>query len=254
MDHHGSFKLALSQVVPSFFFGMLIIVGLAENFRARLAVFSPNDPVPYVLMGSVTAVITILAAYLCFRLLDPRLSSDRIVSAGTVARRKRLTVTLITAGACGASTALLLVSRLGILILTAILLLVILTHIRRFGRTIGRILRPGALPSVGDAWRFIEIYMNVLIGFTLLNASLDLLHHYSVLSEVQFGFGEGLRMLFDSLYFSVVTMTTLGFGDITPQADLAKIVTVFECLTGYIMFALAVGLVTRGVVSERDES
>lgn len=46
----------------------------------------------------------------------------------------------------------------------------------------------------------------------------------------------------DSIYFSVVTFTTLGFGDISPQTDLLKIV----CATEAILGAFIIGLVIAG--------
>ena len=36
----------------------------------------------------------------------------------------------------------------------------------------------------------------------------------------------------DSLYFSVVTLTTIGFGDFTPQTDLGKIFTIIYIIMG----------------------
>ncbi len=36
----------------------------------------------------------------------------------------------------------------------------------------------------------------------------------------------------DSLYFSVVTLTTVGFGDISPQTDFGKIFTIIYLFTG----------------------
>jgi voltage-gated potassium channel len=37
---------------------------------------------------------------------------------------------------------------------------------------------------------------------------------------------------FDAVYFAVVTMTTVGFGDVTPTSDAGKIMTVLMILTG----------------------
>ncbi len=37
------------------------------------------------------------------------------------------------------------------------------------------------------------------------------------------------------IYFSVVTLTTLGFGDIVPISPLARIITLCEVITGYLM-------------------
>ena len=36
----------------------------------------------------------------------------------------------------------------------------------------------------------------------------------------------------DSIYFSVVTLTTIGFGDLTPQTDGGKIFTIFYIILG----------------------
>lgn len=46
-----------------------------------------------------------------------------------------------------------------------------------------------------------------------------------------FHYVEGWRIL-DSLYFSVITLTTVGFGDFTPQTDFGKIFTIFYVLSG----------------------
>ncbi len=42
---------------------------------------------------------------------------------------------------------------------------------------------------------------------------------------------EGWRWL-DSLYFSVVTLTTVGLGDFAPQTDLGKVFTIFYIIVG----------------------
>ncbi|MBG7631255.1 MAG: two pore domain potassium channel family protein [Bacteroidetes bacterium] len=36
----------------------------------------------------------------------------------------------------------------------------------------------------------------------------------------------------DSIYFSVITLTTVGYGDFSPQTDFGKIFTIFYVLTG----------------------
>jgi hypothetical protein len=42
---------------------------------------------------------------------------------------------------------------------------------------------------------------------------------------------EGWRWL-DALYFSVITLTTIGYGDFSPQTDLGKIFTIGYIITG----------------------
>lgn len=47
-----------------------------------------------------------------------------------------------------------------------------------------------------------------------------------VIAGIFYHYVEHLRWL-DSFYFSVVTATTLGFGNITPKTDAGKIFTIF---------------------------
>lgn len=54
---------------------------------------------------------------------------------------------------------------------------------------------------------------------------------YSLLIVLLFGtifhhFSEGFRWI-DALYFSVITLTTVGFGDFTPSTDLGKVFLFF---------------------------
>lgn len=53
-------------------------------------------------------------------------------------------------------------------------------------------------------------------------------------------------VLGDCLYFSVVTMTTLGFGDITPQLWYAKMAVASQSLSSMVLFVLALGMVFGG--------
>ncbi len=50
----------------------------------------------------------------------------------------------------------------------------------------------------------------------------------------------------DLLYFSVITLTTVGFGDITPASQLARAVTVTEALTGQLYLVSVVAGVVAG--------
>lgn len=45
---------------------------------------------------------------------------------------------------------------------------------------------------------------------------------------------------FLSLYFSCVTVTTLGYGDFIPSGNFCRIVSISEAITGYFVFAVFV--------------
>ena len=57
---------------------------------------------------------------------------------------------------------------------------------------------------------------------------------------------EGWRLL-DSLYFIIVTMTTIGYGDFVPKTDLGKILTMLFSFIGVGMVLYLVSLVGRFV-------
>ncbi len=64
-------------------------------------------------------------------------------------------------------------------------------------------------------------------------------------------FVEGLKWL-DSFYFSTITLTTVGYGDITPHTDAGKIFTVFYVLIGIGIIATFANLFLKNAVSRRE--
>ena len=51
----------------------------------------------------------------------------------------------------------------------------------------------------------------------------------------------------DHLYFSFVTLTTVGFGDLTPIADLSRMIAVSEALIGQLFLVTVVALVVGNI-------
>jgi voltage-gated potassium channel Kch len=54
-------------------------------------------------------------------------------------------------------------------------------------------------------------------------------------------FAKDFSSIIQALYFSVVTVTTVGYGDITPQKTLAQIVCMYELAVGFIVIVFALG-------------
>jgi hypothetical protein len=51
----------------------------------------------------------------------------------------------------------------------------------------------------------------------------------------------------DSLYFCVVTLTTVGYGDMAPSSDISKVFTIFYILLGLSIVATCLGLLVGRV-------
>lgn len=64
-------------------------------------------------------------------------------------------------------------------------------------------------------------YRNLTISTIIILINGTIIYHYV----------EGWKLL-DSLYFSVITLTTVGYGDFSPQTNFGKIFTIFYILTG----------------------
>ncbi|MDP8966804.1 MAG: ion transporter [Cyanobacteriota bacterium] len=53
--------------------------------------------------------------------------------------------------------------------------------------------------------------------------------------------GEAFETFLDAFYFSVVTMTTVGFGDVTPVSEVGRLLTVLMILTGIALIPWQLG-------------
>jgi len=53
-----------------------------------------------------------------------------------------------------------------------------------------------------------------------------------------------------SIYWSVVTLTTVGFGDITPKTDLGRAISAVVMVTGYAIIAVPTGIITAELSQE----
>ncbi|MCK8484108.1 potassium channel family protein [Aliiroseovarius sp. S2029] len=56
----------------------------------------------------------------------------------------------------------------------------------------------------------------------------------------------------DALYFSVTTMSTVGFGDLSPQTNAGKIFTVFYILVGVGIFVSLFTFLARALLQSPD--
>lgn len=131
-------------------------------------------------------------------------------------------------------------------LISAFIIFLAVMNIKDFIGELKNILSPNtyATPSViGD---FFSFFINLVITFTVINLSINSLHIYNNVPQA-FAFGDGPAHVIDAFYFTVITMTTVGYGDITPQTIIARVLVSFECLTSYLLLGIMIGIVTRGI-------
>jgi len=93
-----------------------------------------------------------------------------------------------------------------------------------------------------------------LLWYTLVRARRKVLVFFSVILTLVLIFGalmyliegpeDGFTSIPTSMYWAIVTMTTVGFGDITPKTALGKLVTSLIILIGYSIIAVPTGIFT----------
>ena len=64
---------------------------------------------------------------------------------------------------------------------------------------------------------------------------------------------ESFDTFLDAFYFSVVTMTTVGFGDVTPISELGRLLTVLMILTGVALIPWQIGDLIRRLVKTANQ-
>lgn len=95
--------------------------------------------------------------------------------------------------------------------------------------------RPDAHPGV-------VIPLLMCLSVLVFSAAYFVLAHY----PGQFG---GLHTRVDALYFTLVTLATVGYGDITPLGQAARVVTMLQILYNFVFLTTAATALTRRIRS-----
>ncbi len=67
-----------------------------------------------------------------------------------------------------------------------------------------------------------------------------------------FSITQGLD-LFNSIYWAIITITTVGYGDITPSNEIGKIIAMAVAVSGFMTFGALVSIMTNYVVAKTIE-
>ena len=248
-------QVAFTHFVPCFFLGVIslfFVEALVPDLELSLLLNNQIDAVDFVVSALNGVFVAFMVAL--FHWFRSRRADDLPWIAASRPGKKALFYRIVIGFLGGSIDILFGLRNEGIMILTGVVLFLLVWHLRLFSRTMARMLKPENHATWSDVAELMRIYMTMLAGFTLVNASLEVGHILAKTPE-PFGFGHAEGELFlNALYYTVVSMTTLGFGDIVPQTWDGKLLLIFQCLVSYVMFALMIGIVTRGVSSPQDFS
>lgn len=64
---------------------------------------------------------------------------------------------------------------------------------------------------------------------------------------------QSFRNFFDAIYWSVTTLTTVGYGDVYPVSNIGRFVSMISSFVGIAIVALPTGIITAGFMSELEE-
>lgn len=103
----------------------------------------------------------------------------------------------------------------------------------------------GLLIALRRTWPKITVFISVIVCTILLLGTLMYL--------VEEGANSGFDNIPVSVYWAIVTMTTVGYGDIAPATPLGKIIASLMMLLGYAIIIVPTGLFSAEVALHRAE-
>ena len=239
-DQRASFKTA---AVNSFNLCYLVSLLILALFSRQIALlFAPNYYIYfYVLLPVVNGALSCAVIALFFKLMKHHGSGMRYQHKNRILAVAFLTG-LLTIYAAGSQ-----IVALGVF-LTVMYVTVI--NLSDFMRRLWVYLQPDKVMTKEDLINFSAFFISLITAFTVLNLTVSFLHDFFGNSPA-FNFKPGIEGILDAVYFTFIAMTTVGFGDVVPLTPFAKIIVSFECVSSYIMLALFIGVINRGVVKSK---
>lgn len=99
------------------------------------------------------------------------------------------------------------------------------------------------IKALRNSSRKIYIFLLFIIIFSAISGS--------IMFMVE-GHKEGFESIPQSIYWAVVTVTTVGYGDVSPSTPLGKFLSVLLMLAGYAIIAVPTGIVTAEMRNKRQ--
>lgn len=112
-----------------------------------------------------------------------------------------------------------------------------------------RIFKLGQFLTEGDQLRKALIASRNKIMVFLFTVTLLVVIIGSIMYLVEGGTNEGFSSIPRAVYWAIVTLTTVGYGDITPKTDVGQFLSAIVMILGYAIIAVPTGIVTNEMIS-----
>lgn len=89
---------------------------------------------------------------------------------------------------------------------------------------------------------WIKFFMFVLISYIFVNLFFATIYMVVGIEEITSSTGNGIKDFFNAFFFSAQTITTVGYGGISPQGFWGSMISTFQALVGLLSFSFITGL------------
>lgn len=113
---------------------------------------------------------------------------------------------------------------------------------------LGQFMREGDI--IAQAMRASRARITVFLVFVLLLVTII----GSVMYLVEGGTNEDFKSIPQSIYWAIVTLTTVGYGDLTPKSSLGRFLSAIVMILGYAVIAVPTGIVSAELVNIESHS